>query len=57
MGNLLVYAYIYSNTNTNNTNNTINGYSKVNTIDHPINQHINENELQDEDTDEIFDND
>ena len=55
MGNLLVYAYIYSNTN--NTNNTINGYSKVNTIDHPINQHINENELQDEDTDEIFDND
>mgnify|MGYP001593134551 CR=1 FL=1 len=54
MGNLLVYAYIYSNTN--NTN-TINDYSKINTIEQPINQHINENELQDEDEYEIFDND
>lgn len=57
MGNLLVYAYIYSNTNTNNINNTINGYSKINTIEQPINQYINENELQDEDEYEIFNND
>tara|TARA_B100001094_G_scaffold317204_1_gene359334 strand:- start:724 stop:867 length:144 start_codon:yes stop_codon:yes gene_type:complete len=47
MGNLLVYAYIYYNTNNiNNTNNT--------TEEH-IKEHINENELHDED--EIFDND
>ena len=48
MGNLLVYAYIYYNTNNiNNTNNT--------TEEH-IKKHINENELQDEDEYEIFDN-
>ena len=51
MGNLLVYAYIYYNTNNiNNTNNTTEEHIKEH-----IKEHINENELHDED--EIFDND